>query len=280
MESLSLINCVEKLVVVNHSAPEQLTGLQARFPVQVIHQPNRGYGAGLNRGLQEVRDPNGLVLLCNPDIAILNHEAIEDLWSYMNANQSVGLVIPALVDAQMSPIFSCRKFYCLMSLLLVSNSWFRKLMPRICRDHYTVPGVERRPLEVDWGSGAAVFVRGSAGNEGPLFDERFFLYFEDVELCARMWSENRQVVYFPDLVCQHFESRLSHRDVRYFVIHVASLLKFIIKYKELPQRAALRRLGRAAATRTEAPPDLQSRQPENRLAENWVQIRRSRPIRG
>jgi GT2 family glycosyltransferase len=275
--SLNAVDFVQKLVVVNHSSGERLEELHARFPIQVIHQPNRGYGAGLNRGLQEVKDPNGLVLLCNPDIVILNHQAIEDVWRYMNDNPNVGLVMPALVDGRMRPIWSCRKFYSLTSLLLVSNPWLRGLIPRFCHNHYCVPGLERRPQEVDWGSGSAILVHGSVGNDGPLFDERFFLYFEDVDVCARMWRENRQVVFFPDLVCQHFESRLSHKKVRYFVIHLNSLLKFILKYKGLPQRAELRGLARTAESER---PELGSLRPEKRLPENWGPVRFSERSRG
>ena len=239
VESLQAVSFVKKLVVVNHSPGDQLEGLYAGFPIQVIHQLNRGYGAGLNRALQEVSDPDGLILLCNLDVVVLNHEAIQDIWRYMNDHPSVELVVPALVDAQLRPIFSCRKFYSLVSLLLVSNPWLRKLMPKVCGDHYCVPTRAQTPREVDWGSGAAIFMRGSGKNGRPLFDERFFLYFEDVDLCARMWQAGRSVVYFPGLVLQHLEQRLSHENARYFLVHLASLLKFILKYKGLPNRATL-----------------------------------------
>jgi GT2 family glycosyltransferase len=239
VESLSSTGFVEKLVVVSHSPGDRLESLEADFPIQVIHQRNIGYGAGLNRGLQEIRDADGLILLCNPDIVFLNHEQIQSVWRYMNDNSGVGLIIPALVDAQRRPISSCRKFYSLRSLLLVSSPWLRKLAPNFCADHYYGQRPGNGPLEVDWGSGAAMFIRGPVANHGPLFDERFFLYFEDVDLCARMWQENRSVVYFPDLVCQHSEARLSHKKVRYFVTHLFSLIKFIIKYGGLPRRSAL-----------------------------------------
>ncbi len=240
VQSLSPLDFVEKLVVVNHSPCERLEGLKGDFPIQVVHEPNRGYGAGLNRGLQEVRDARGLVLLCNPDIAVLNHEAIVDVWHYMNDNPSVGVLIPALVDARLRPISSCRKFYSLKSLLLVRIPWFRKRILNVLGDHYYRHYRKQTPLEVDWGSGAAMFIRPFEMNGDRLFDERFFLYFEDVDLCARMWQKNRQVVYFPDLVCQHWENRLSHKQALYLLVHIASLLKFMLKHRGLPQRAALR----------------------------------------
>jgi GT2 family glycosyltransferase len=239
VESLNSIGCVERLVVVDHSASPYLQTLEADFPIKIIHQPNKGYGAGLNRGLRELRDSQGLILLCNPDIVILTHERIGDVWRYMRDHPDVGLVIPSLVDAHMRPMSSCRKFYSLRSLLLVSNSRLRKLMPIFCEDHYYGFRCGTEPLEVDWGSGAAMFVRASEARKGPLFDERFFLYFEDVDVCARMWRENRSIVHFPDLVCQHFESRLSHQNVRHFITHLTSLLKFIIKYRGLPQKGSL-----------------------------------------
>ena len=276
-ESLNPIGFVEKLVVVNHSPGEPLGSLEADFPIQVIHQRNRGYGAGLNRGLQEIKDVDGLILLCNPDIVIVNQEQIRNVWRYVNDNPGVGLVFPALVDAQMSPISSCRKFYSLMSLLLVGNPWIRKLAPNFCADHYYGGRPKQGPLQADWGSGAAIFMRGPVPNHGPLFDERFFLYFEDVDLCARMWKEDRPVVYFPDLVCQHFEGRLSHKKVRYFALHLFSLLKFIMKYGGLPRRSALQGHKSVLQDEEETPHELRFLLSENRPVGNAVPAGPRRP---
>lgn len=276
VKSLDSAGCVEQLVVVDHSRSDHLASLEANFPIQIIRQRNRGYGGGLNRGLQEIHDTSGLILLCNPDIVLLNPEAIDAVWRHMNDNPDVGLLVPALVDAQMNHVSSCRRFYSLASLMLVSNPWLRKLIPDYLKD--PVLGTHRglKSFEADWASGAAMFIRGSMAKNGPLFDERFFLYFEDVDLCARIWQEQLSVVYFPDLVCQHEEGRLSHKKFRYFLIHLASLFKFVLKYKGLPQRAALQGVNGFAER---DPSDMLSFQVDNGPMEH-VQAPRATPNRG
>jgi GT2 family glycosyltransferase len=144
VESLQAFSLVKKLVYVNHSLSDQLEEPQAGILIQVIHQRNRGYGAGLNPALQEVSDADGLVLVCNPDVVILNHEAFEDFWGLVNDNRSVGLVVPAFVDAQMRPVSSCRKFYSLVSFLLVNDLWLRNRNPKACEGHYPTCSVGSR----------------------------------------------------------------------------------------------------------------------------------------
>ncbi len=59
------------------------------------------------------------------------------------------------------------------------------------------------PFDVDWGCGAAMLFRNSFFPDPLSFDERFFSYFEDVDLCSRAWREGLGVTYFPRLVCLH-----------------------------------------------------------------------------
>lgn len=234
VDSLRPLSFVKRLVVVDHSENRGTIDLKAHFPITVIQEPNKGYGAGMNRGLKEIDDEDSLILLCNPDIVLLNPEKIEEIWRYMQAHDSVGLVAPSLVDAKLHPIRSCRKFYSIRSLMLAAMPWIRRLMPETHRNHwYQNNGLIQ---EVDWCCGAAMFLRGSEADGRPLFDERFFLYFEDVDLCLRMWRESRKVVYYPGVDIQHNESRLSHERLWYFLVHIGSLFKFVVKHRGLHDR--------------------------------------------
>jgi GT2 family glycosyltransferase len=240
IDSLRGAEIVMKLIIVNHSTQESLEGLEADFPIQIIGQKNRGYGAGLNRGVKEITDDQALVLLCNPDIIILNPKAIREACQYMSEHPKIGALFPALVDYKLRRIRSCRKFYNLRTLCGIQMPWWRKTTPEFLQGHYYQGQGDGSPLEVDWSAGAALFVRSSLfrGFE-PLFDERFFLYFEDVDFCARLWLKGHSVVYFPDLIFQHDEQRLSRKSLRFLILYLTSLMRFVFKYRGLPQRADL-----------------------------------------
>jgi GT2 family glycosyltransferase len=99
------------------------------------------------------------------------------------------------------------------------------------------------PREVDWGAGAALLYRVAAAAGRPAFDDRFFLYFEDVDLCANLWRRGFTVMHYPALIFRHDVQRQSSSSLRFLGYHLASLIKFIWKYQGLPSRGDLVRRG-------------------------------------
>ena len=236
IRSLRSVNIVKKLIIVDHSGSDSLNSINSDFPMLVIRQPNRGYGAGLNRGLRQIPDQDAVVMLCNPDIEILDRDQVIDTLEYMIDNPNVGCVIPKLVTRQGRPDISARKFYTLSSLLWVRSPWIVKRRPEFLQKHYYTEEQGVGSHNIDWGSGSAMFVRNSLFPYPISFDERFFLYFEDVDLCAQMWRHGFSVVYRPHLVVYHHAARLSRNSIYYFAVHLTSLIKFICKYRGLFNR--------------------------------------------
>ncbi len=239
--SLEPLTLVQRLIIVNHSPEERLEGLRASFPIQVIEQRNAGYGAGLNRGLKEITTGDAVALLCNPDIILMTPREVSEALRYMLAHPRVGCLIPRSVDPELNSLHACRTFYTWKSLLASRIHIFRRVFASAYRDHLYLNTNARGPVEVDWGYGAAMFYRVAAFSGRPAFDENFFLYFEDVDLCARLWREGMTVVYYPTLLFRHHFRRESHARVRFFCYHVASLLRFLKKYHGFPRRPPLLR---------------------------------------
>jgi GT2 family glycosyltransferase len=237
--SLQTVAFIDKFIVVNHSPEDSLEALQAPFPIQVINQENAGYGAGLNRGLVEIPSENAVALFCNPDVALITPEAVADALTYMVVNPRVGCLIPLSVDQDGKSLHPCRTFYSLKSLLASRIQFFKRILPKFYREHFYMDTKGMDPVEVDWGCGAAMLYRVSSFGRRPAFDERFFLYMEDVDLCARLWGAGLSVVYYPQLVFRHYVQRHSHTNWRFLGYHLASLIRFVWKYRGLPQKATL-----------------------------------------
>jgi GT2 family glycosyltransferase len=157
----------------------------------------------------------------------------------MRDHPEVGCLVPVLVNRDLQPIHSCRKFYTLGTVFASRVPWWGTHPPRFLQDHYYMIRETDGPFDVDWGSGSAMFVRTSLFPSRVRFDENFFLYFEDVDLCTQMWLQGIVVRCFPGLVCCHYEQKQSHRELRFFVQHVSSLLKYVTKDRGLPRRERL-----------------------------------------
>lgn len=236
ISSLAPLPFLKKLIVVNHSPRESLADLTAPFPLQIIDQENLGYGAGLNRGLQEIGEKDAVALLCNPDLVLATPGQVAEALGYLAAHPRVGCLIPRSVDFDGEFLYPCRTFYSWKTLLAARIKLFRRVFAEDYRRHLYLDAPGDRPLEVDWGYGAAMFYRASAFDGGPAFDTRFFLYMEDVDLCVRLWQAGLAVVYYPDLFFRHHSQRESRHRWRFLLYHLASFWKFIVKYRGLPRR--------------------------------------------
>src|SRR4030042_484820 len=238
--SLKAIPFLKKLIIVNHSPSEGLGDLEADFPIEVINQENKGYGAGLNRGLREVGDKNSIALLCNPDIMVLNPEAMEELMDHMNSYPQIACAIPSMVNRELQPTPSYREFHTLQILLASALSGLRRGRAEFQRLHGYLHREPSQPFEVDWGGGGAMFFKTSLFPHPLCFDERLFLYFEDVDFCATIWKKGFSVAFYPKLVCYHDEQRQSRKPLLFLVRYIISLIKYIKKHQGLPQRERLK----------------------------------------
>jgi GT2 family glycosyltransferase len=239
LRSLAFVKIVKGLVVVDHSGSLKKESLRADFPIKVVAQDNKGYAAGLNRGVAQIPETNAVVLLCNPDINILTPDTVQEVVVYLNEHRHVGCVVPTIVNKKLERTTSCRKFYTLKTLAASRLPWLKKNPPAFLRDHLGLDGHRLKPYPVDWGCGAAMFFRAELLRKKMGFDERFFLYFEDVDICTQLWRRGYSVMCHPDILFHHHERRQSQRQFYYFLVHVSSLVKYVIKYRGLPAREDL-----------------------------------------
>jgi GT2 family glycosyltransferase len=238
IESLEPIHFLKKLIVVDHSESGSLQIPKCSFPVQTLSQRNIGYGGGLNRGLRQIREPGAIALLCNPDATISDPNELLKAINYLRENSAIGCLVPLMLNANSRPVRSWRKFYCVRSLVAARIDFLRTWYSNSPRSLFNNESTSE-PHAVDWGSGSALLFKTSLFPYPICFDERFFLYFEDVDFCAQIWKAGLTVEFFPKLTCRHEGQMASHRSAYFLALHIGSLVKFILKYRGLPQREDL-----------------------------------------
>jgi GT2 family glycosyltransferase len=199
----------EVVVVDNHSMDESAYLLEQKFPEvhTILEDENQGFARAANHGYSFSRGLYCLVL--NPDVIILP-DSIQKLWEYMDSSPEVGVVFPKLVNPDGSLQYSCRTFHTIGTIFL-RRTPLGKLFPnsRVLRDHLMMDWDHNTVREVDWALGGCMMVRREAIPGSQLFDERFFLYFEEVDLCYRMKKTPWKVVYNPGVAVIHHHLRES-----------------------------------------------------------------------
>jgi N-acetylglucosaminyl-diphospho-decaprenol L-rhamnosyltransferase len=176
------------------------------------------------------------VLVLNPDIEV-RPDSIKTLIDYMESAPDVGLCAPKLLNPDGTLQYSCRTYYSLRTVLLRRTVLGRLFPDHPCvRTHLMTDWDHEGRREVDWVLGAAFMLRRSALPVEGVMDERFFLYFEDVDLCLRLHKSGWKVVYNPAAVMVHHHQRASAQGLlsRAKFEHVRSWIKFSLKHRREP----------------------------------------------
>ncbi|HTK59840.1 MAG TPA: glycosyltransferase family 2 protein, partial [Candidatus Baltobacteraceae bacterium] len=181
-----------------------------------------------------------------PD-TMLEIGALETMTAYMDAHQDVGVLAPKLTHPDGSRQESAHRFPTPWIPIYRRTPLGRLPQAKAELDRYAMRGeTGDDAMDVDWAEGAAMFVRRKAIDEVGMFDERFFVYFEDADWCRRFWSKGWRVVYFPVASILHYHRRES-ADTGWFLapftnkvsrIHIQSAVKYFMKWKgqELPRK--------------------------------------------
>lgn len=190
------------LVVDNGSTDGTLAMLDDRWPgVRVLAGggQNIGFGAACNRGVREAGGE--LVLLLNPD-TVVTDAALSTLIAALVTHPGAGAVGPRLVDAGGRPELSFGP-----AVSPLGELRQQRLMARYARGaRGAVERVERwtsEPGPRQWLTAACLLIRRTDFEAVGGFDERFFMYYEDVDLCVRLRQRGRDVRFVPSATVQH-----------------------------------------------------------------------------
>lgn len=212
------------VVADNGSADGTAQAVRTTFPdVVVIENPdNPGYGAAVNRAA-ETWNPVHLCAM-NAD-AVLAPDTIVTLRRFLESHDGWALVGPRLFSFAGAPQASCKRFPTL-GFALAEVVGLHSLLPRnlwIRRFYYH----DRDPDAagcVDSVSGAVMFIRGEAFRKVRGFDEGFWMYFEETDLCRRLADAGYRVGYCPSARATHFHGastlQTSVRQIDYYLSYV------------------------------------------------------------
>lgn len=219
------------IVVDNNSDDDSPSLIKKEFPsVEVIaNNKNLGYAKAVNLGIKICK--TDFVLVLNPDIIIKDADSIKKMLGYMAENKQIGILGGQLLNVDGSLQYSCRQFYNLR-IILFKRTFLGKIFrtSKLVDDFLMADWDHQTVREVDWLLGACMLVRKVAWEDVGLMDERFFLYFEDVDWCYRMKKKNWQVIYYPFAKFIHHHPQESSKKILPALYHIQSSLLFFTKH--------------------------------------------------
>jgi N-acetylglucosaminyl-diphospho-decaprenol L-rhamnosyltransferase len=197
------------VVVVENASGEQdelARGIEAQFShfARLVVSPvNGGFGAGNNLGLKAAHEAGlrpELVHFLNPDTEV-RPGAVRALARFLEEHPRAGLASGSFEHADGTPWPIAFRFPTAAGEL--EGACGVGVVTRLLSDHVVPRTMGDEPTPIDWCSGASMMLRREVLERVGGFDEAFFLYFEEIDLCARMKSEGWECWYVP-------ESRIMH----------------------------------------------------------------------
>jgi len=235
------------VIVVDNASTDDSLATISDLPVRTVPRTtNAGFAAGCNEGWRAGGAPH--VLFLNPD-AILDERSLSTLVSALQANESLGAVAPRIEHPDGSLAWSQRRFPRLRSTyaqalflhrIFPQKQWSDELIrDAAAYDHSGTP---------EWVSGACMLVRRAALEALDGWDESFFLYCEDIDLCRRLHDLGYGIRYEPLARAIHEEGASAGRGATLPLLAI-SRVRYAKKHRSRPY-AALERLGIALGSLT------------------------------
>jgi GT2 family glycosyltransferase len=217
-------------VILTLNLPEELPFHLGDFslPLRILNNSEvRGFGSNHNQAFRAAQGDYFCVL--NPDIRLL-HNPFVNLQDCLG-DPGLGAVAPMVLRPSGLVEISARRF-----------PTFLKILFKAFSKKWTVDYIlQDKNVDVDWVGGMFMLFRRDVFGKFGGFDEGYFLYYEDVNLCARLNLAGLRVVVNPSVQVVHHAQHSSHRNLKYLRWHVGSLLRFLTS-SEYQQLKRLNRL--------------------------------------
>lgn len=216
------------IIIVKYTCGEYLNrclesiGKNPRWETIVVDNDrnNVGYAAGCNLGAKKAQGK--YLLFLNPDTEVLKG-ALEKMIDYLESNKDVGILGPKLFNNKKMDLQTTSTGVLNPLSAILVFSFLNKIFPKnlISRKYFLTDWDRNSIREVGAVSGAALMIRKDVFQKIGGFDDKFFMYFEEHDLCLRVRKTGMKIFYYPDARIIHYGGKssqlLSNRNKKYLL---------------------------------------------------------------
>lgn len=249
----ALADGIELIYLIDHSPADEVKrfmddssplGDMLRDPrVSYAQHPNRGFGAGHNIAIRKsIAAGAKYHAILNPDI-YWEGDVVERLARYMDENPDVGMVAPKVLYPDGRLQYTCKMLPAPIDLI------GRRFLPkkltakRNARFELHASGHDKI-MNVPYIHGCFMLLRNSDLLRAGMFDERFFMYPEDIDITRRLHAISK-TIYYPDVSIYHAHEAASRKFNKMLWIHITNMIRYFNKWgwlRDPERREANRRI--------------------------------------
>lgn len=221
----------EVIIIDNGSCDQSMPLVKSRFKeVKLIeNKTNAGFAKAVNQGVLLAK---GEYILCLNNDTIIMPASLNKLIGFMNSCPEAVAAGGKVLNPDGSIQFSCRKFPNYSTALFNRQSLLTRLFRnnKFSNNYLMSNWPHDETRQVDWASACYLIMRREAFENVGLFDERFFMYCEDVDWCYRANQKGYKVYYFPEAPIIHYSSGSEKPEFIKIIWHHQSMYKFYKKH--------------------------------------------------
>lgn len=229
-EELFKAQCVRKIYLIDNSPvkSEELSKLRGKVSYQWFDGANLGYGKGHNIAIREsVYYNTPFHLVINADVKIVAVD-LDQLHSFISSHEEIGQLMPRVVYPDGELQYLCKLLpspFDVFGRRFLPEKWMRK---RNERYELRFTGYDKM-MNVPYLSGCFMLLRTQAVLKARLFDERYFMYPEDIDL-TRTIHRDYLTIYYPDVTVVHDHARESYHSRHMTWVHIVNMCRYFNKW--------------------------------------------------
>lgn len=219
------------IYIIDNSSTDIRRTLKCLSPkIKYIHTDNRGYGAGHNIAIKAaIDDDSKYHVILNPDIRFAS-DVLGKITDFMDKNEDVGYILPKVIYPNGEIQYLCKLLPTPVDVFLrrflPNIKWSKKRNDRYILKSSGYDKIINPPCL----SGCFMFLRVETLRKyNLLFDERFFMYFEDFDLMRRI-HRVAKTIFWPEVTIIHDHQKSSYKNKKMLLIHIMSAIKYFNKY--------------------------------------------------
>ncbi|MDE5901530.1 MAG: glycosyltransferase [Muribaculaceae bacterium] len=221
---------VRRITIIDNGQEQRLKTFARERNLDYIPLPNPGFGAAHNADMMRTSEPYHLVL--NADV-FFQPEILDELTDIMERNPEIVQIQPRVLLSDGTPQYSSRLLP--SPLILMGRRFFPGLIRKANRRYMLMDRNLDQPMAVPYQTGCFMLLRTADAQAIGGFDERFFMYPEDIDLSRRMHSRGI-ILYYPAVSITHAHAAASYSSGRMLRIHICNMLKYFAKWAFSPGR--------------------------------------------
>ena len=237
----NIINCFKKiklkfkLWISDNSEKDILRNFIENFSDDrikyIFNNSNKGFGAGHNIVLQKLIEENEkseFHLMINADV-FFEENTIEKIIAYMRKNSDIGQIGPKIYESNGEINKSCKLLPTPLNLIFRRFFPIKSIAEKMDYNYEMKWYDYKSTIEVPILSGCFIFIRTDILKDIGGFDERYFMYMEDYDLCRRIGKKYKVVIY-PEVKIIHEHEKASYKSRKMMIIHIKSAIKYFNKW--------------------------------------------------